>query len=320
VVFLANQILVVNQMIIPKHVGPFVDKLTLTAFVPKNKQKKAQGRFFKLLQKGKLRDYQHTKQKPYKQDFGTIYTGHEYEHSGFIYYGGSKSKKVFVQISPLNKLSDYKQNFMRVELNPRRFTPFEQTQVVNMVRHLACPPALEPITSILKVTRVDYAIDFKGLNIADILVRVKGFRKCKYYCNENTGKIESIYIGSARRIVKVYDKVAEMNKNREFVVVGKQDICRVEILLRPNCTIDELLDLKNPFTLNVYRRNLSRSDFDDDFLEQVNNIGLQEALKALKKGKKQFVLKRLSKYEIDLFDSKVIWSKKAVNKANKMWT
>lgn len=91
------------------------------------------------------------------------------------------------------------------------------------------------------ITRMDFAVDFKGVSPSDFLWGVSHeYKKCQQFINDSTGKLETIYIGStkSRKYVAIYDRKAA-NKipcKDPYVVTcspPEYDVTRVEVRLQP---------------------------------------------------------------------------------------
>lgn len=100
-----------------------------------------------------------------------------------------------------------------------------------------------------KVTRCDFALDFPGYHVVDLIVRSSRTQKHGLY-SDRYGDPQTIYCGTARsRRVVAYEKPIE----------GSSDSClRLECRLKPGIPGHQLINLKNPFaSINLIPENFS---------------------------------------------------------------
>jgi len=93
-----------------------------------------------------------------------------------------------------------------------------------------------------KVTRLDAAIDFHGIDLEALQVLHKTAVSSSWYSRK--GQKQTLYYGrkNSPHMIRVYDKA------KESELVGKTAITRVERVLRPKCLLKDISQINNPFS------------------------------------------------------------------------
>ncbi len=193
-------------------------------------------------------------------------------------------------------------NWMRLEFNPAKVDPSE----VGVILNSFYPGGYQNLISYGSVTRIDFAIDVKLLQVEDLIFQYPGVSISQNHLK--AGRIQTAYLGDveSENSFIFYDKVEEIKTNNNKlgknykVELPKVPTTRIEWRYRPgkNCTLKNLLSTtKNRFEkLNLAvirdRPKVPKIDFDSmvRFVIHMSRYeGLQQALYHVPKPKRQLV-------------------------------
>ena len=300
----------------------FIDRTALTLGITSDKRKKAKDHFFELLKNGVLSNYM-----KYRGKKSNSYKGYKYEHTALFTY---KSKKgvgtATIQIQPVNKDPESENNFLRVEFNPSNFTKKGINRIFRLIEKILEVNIYQPkkrnqiFTRWNKpnfnLTRIDATIDILGITPNEFLVLADKFSKPKINRNKVTGEIMTIKHGSAKRIINIYNKREEILESSNIIFLPLKNKTRIEITIRPYKSLYLLYTLPNPFNgLSFYSNTLNPDEFDDEFMHDIKENGLQYARTQARKDGKRNILDKLEKYKIELFDKDKVWNKCSIKHA-----
>jgi len=138
------------------------------------------------------------------------------------------------------------------------------------------------------ITRVDFAVDFQGVTPSDFLWGAShNYIKCLEIINDNTGKLETIYIGSktSAKYVVIYDrtaakKVPSKASGISACDIPEYDVTRVEVRLQPDSILPftQINKLTKALdTVHVLAASSSQKDVQSS-LELLMRVGNQRFL------------------------------------------
>lgn len=277
----------------------FIDKISLTLDVPKQKQ-------IEIVSKLKILNDNH---------------GLYFKHSSTYKYSvnislddimGNPSKIIF-QCAPTTANKNKKIRFIRVEWNPSKIN----SSVVKSTLNQILPGIFHSLQSEGNITRIDLATDIKHVKPGNLL-----FYYPYIQCSQNyfkSGRIESAYLGtkdSDRQIV-LYDKKEEQKKKNKKLPfpypLPLLDLTRLEIRIRKAMSFAELLKIENPFAnlqLRVSKTPNTGAGFDEYRLFRRLCIweGVAQALKQLSSKEKQTkYLNRIMSELNEFWDPATLW-------------
>lgn len=146
----------------------------------------------------------------------------------------------------------YKQNVNKVRISFNYYS-FVGLKLIAQIIEKILPGGWGFFLKAGHITRVDFAFDFLGVKPSDFLWGVSyNYKKCQQFINDNTGELESVYLGakSSKKCVLIYDRKA----SKKVPAKAEEDLCslppgfqvtRVEVRIKPDSVVylEDLSDL-----------------------------------------------------------------------------
>jgi hypothetical protein len=210
----------------------------------------------------------------------------------------SDDKSILIQCGPVQP----SHRFFRAEFNPSKCN---LPNLKNSIDHIV-PGGYAALIAEGVVTRIDLSVDAKYLDPTDIIA-THGKVKVEKHFAQN-GVIQSKYLGAASssKQMVLYDKVAQLkHANAKKGVASAEPLppykaFRIETrFLKPNCTLQEVFNLPNPFSdlvLVAYPGSKSPKSYDPQwtlFLTACRFEGVKTALQHFNEGDRKAFMKRL---------------------------
>ena len=187
--------------------------------------------------------------------------------------------------------------FLRIDFNPDRLGPVGVHHFYNSLDILQ-PGLAGRLIGSGRVTRCDAAIDVTGVHIEDI--EVACLRKHKTNAHFRSGTKQTEYFGtrkSGNQLV-IYDKASQLTKLGH--PAPSQPITRLEMRLKPKCSLQQLPTLKNPFLRILLAQEAQLDHLPEPphvrewFRDSCRVRGLQNAIKLVPKWKQKEYVDALS--------------------------
>ena len=275
-------------MVINKIPSVLIDKLSVTLLVPPKFRMKVKNRLLEEMKYFKSKDIP-AKHYPNQERYGNNF---KFKLPTDTVEGFFDLK---ISIYPMNK----SHNFFRIEFNPNKLgTKGGQRIIRILIKVLGADVAAKLFTE-GRVTRLDLALNVRK-PLGDYLICMKGLRQSSILLDAD-GAVESQILGSPKSNKKrctLYNKAVEQCLSD----VGDKHWWRLEIVLRNlECSVAGINRelLKHFKEISFYSREILDEDFfDQPFLQQVKERGLNSALHSLDRNTKEKYLRRLAKHKI----------------------
>lgn len=199
-----------------------------------------------------------------------------------------------VSIYPMKK----SHNFLRIEFNPNKLGTKGGRRIIRSLTQVLGADLAATFFTDGRLTRLDLALNIRR-PLGDCFIYMKGLQQSEIILGDG-GTIESQVLGSpaSSKRLTLYNKLVEQC----LPDTGDKHWWRLEFVLRNlDCSvagIDREL-LKYFKKISFYSRALLDDEcFDQPFLQQVKERGLNAALYPLDRNTKAKYLRRLAKHEI----------------------
>lgn len=124
----------------------------------------------------------------------------------------------------------------RIELNPARLGKYGVDEAIHILDQIFTDGGKRFIAE-GKITRIDLALDLRGVSLSDVIIWNKGQRKHATYTDK--GQPETMYFGTPRsNQTTAYDK-----RHGDDLATS----LRLERRMKPRCYGYQLIDMPNPF-------------------------------------------------------------------------
>ncbi len=203
-----------------------------------------------------------------------------------------------ISIYPMNK----SHNFFRIEFNPNKLGTKGGRRIIRILTQVLGADVAATLFTEGRLTRLDLALNIRK-PLGDYFIYLKGLQQSEIILGDG-GTVESQVLGSpaSSKRLTLYNKLVEQCLSD----TGDKQWWRLEFVLRNlDCSvagIDREL-LKYFKKISFYSRALLDDEwFDQSFLQQVTERGLNAALYPLDRNTKAKYLRRLAKHEIHPVD------------------
>ncbi len=203
-----------------------------------------------------------------------------------------------ISIYPMNK----SHNFFRIEFNPNKLGTKGGRRIIRILTQVLGADLAAKFFTEGRLTRLDLALNIRK-PLGDYFIYLKGLQQSEIILGDG-GTVESQVLGSpaSSKRLTLYNKLVEQCLSD----TGDKQWWRLEFVLRNlDCSvagIDREL-LKYFKKISFYSRALLDDEwFDQSFLQQVTERGLNAALYPLDRNTKAKYLRRLAKHEIHPVD------------------
>ena len=281
----------------------FIDNISLTHHINRRLRKALKRRFFALKNQGTLVNYK--KRNKVSAKSKTPFSKKIYKYSAELRFKYKDiSTCAHLSLEPFRRKKG-ETRYFRIEFNPSYISPRDMDKLISLLTYLLAE-SMNSFYEEANVTRVDFTIDIPNIRVGELLMRGPGFNNGKLH-RDPWGRLLTTQLGTARKIVKLYDKKAEI-EIKVKLCNNEPDVTRLEIRIKPNMLIPELKSLSNPFLdLKFYTTRIDPDDFDPEFIHLMQKEGLQTAFTDLRKRKLRSLQNKLTKYRTELFDPQKIW-------------
>ena len=216
---------------------------------------------------------------------------------------------VYVEISIYPKLKNCP--FFRVELNPAHGYLADFKMLMDKI----LPKGYVQLIAGGRCTRIDAAIDVKGVDINTLLITYPKMRKTKGYYNN--GKLETYTLGvkQGKTEICVYDKVSQLisinEKSESHNPIQDDLVTRIEVRKKEGYLLKDLAKLPNFFD-GILIAGYSHEPQEDGekfrlFLEACRSRGAQDALKMLSEPTRKRYHQLLQNCKLKWWEPKEIW-------------
>lgn len=199
-----------------------------------------------------------------------------------------------ISIYPMKK----SHNFLRIEFNPNTLGSKGGQKIMKILTKVLGADLAATLFTEGRLTRLDLALNVRKY-LGNYFIYMKGLRQSSIFLCDD-GAVESQVLGSpaSSKRLTLYNKLVEQC----LPDTGDKHWWRLEFVLRNlECSVAGIdRELLKPFQqISFYHHELLDDEcFDQSFLQQVKEHGLNSALYPLDRNTKAKYLRRLAKYEI----------------------
>ena len=214
-------------------------------------------------------------------------------------------------IFTLSKLNQKK--VLRLEFSPERLKRSGIKQLKENIEILTSGVLdWERVRKTGKITRYDVAVDFIGLEPADLLFDYHGEGKRIFYLG-NAGELQTVYFGKKKNSpLKVYNKKLEEAEQEKPFSYDASHYTRLEITRKPKTLwLEGLSEQKSPLdkieVFSVKRPKGISIQVWNVFLPCARYLGLEEAIALLPTKHQSLVTAQIDKYKQETWRPEKIW-------------
>lgn len=243
-----------------------------------------------------------------KNSMASNYSRKPYKRGVRVYEPDQNNKlRMLIQWNPFHESIP----FIRVDFNPAYADPYHVFATLEGI----LPGGLADISNHAIITRFDATVDLTGIKPHQLLAYYEKKRISEVHCK--SGVIETLYLGErgSNNQVAIYDKQLQIKeKNQKFglnLTAPKKHTTRVEIRMKPECTFDNLIAVKNPFEKLMLRVEFHHYETEELwrlFMVATRHLGLQAALYQLDPYNRQKFRERVEATPNTWWKPKIIWN------------
>lgn len=213
----------------------------------------------------------------------------------------NENEHFYIDYSPKGKA----RNYLKVRWNPAFTSEKYLRFFFSRLKSLVGKSYSEIVNESL-ISRVDFALDFKGDSVKDTIINISGSSKLNNYFNSES-VMETKIVGASEFRLQVYNKSLQQGSNcsdslnRIEVQLKRPKIDKLRVQLKNICSI---LEKSNKVRMYSITDNKYFSDYEINTLKYLGVVGLRSTLN--NSNEKKRLSRNLAKVEVKGFGDKLM--------------